>query len=368
MANVDVVIIGAGLTGSMTARSLAARDQSVVVLEAREPGHSGGSSHGSSRGYRRGQTTEKFGVMADHAYRLWRGLEVEAGASLLRMTGALDFGNDREPDRLLTTFQHDGVHAELFDPAAAGRRWPQLRFPTSVVFHPAAGILDPEAAIRAALDSAARRGAEIRTNTEVTSIEPIGSSALVHTASTTYRARHVVIAAGPWLPGFLESSVTGHLEPRLTVSRQSVFHFPTRDGSDDWPLIICKHDGRQFYALPSGRDTGDTATIKIGLHDLGPRATPDVPGSPDPAALRHIQDFVRAYVPGLHPEPVRADTCFYTSTSDENFLIDRSGPVTVASPCSGQGAKFAPLVGEMVADIALGNRDPDPAFQVAAVR
>jgi glycine/D-amino acid oxidase-like deaminating enzyme len=70
MANVDVVIIGAGLTGSMTARSLAARDQSVVVLEAREPGHSGGSSHGSSRGYRRGQTTEKFGVMADHAYRL----------------------------------------------------------------------------------------------------------------------------------------------------------------------------------------------------------------------------------------------------------------------------------------------------------
>jgi sarcosine oxidase len=81
--------------------------------------------------------------------------------------------------------------------------------------------------------------------------------------------------------------------------------------------------------------------------------------------LRHIKDFVREYVPGLHPEPVRADTCFYTSTSDENFLIDRSGPVTVASPCSGQGAKFAPLVGEMVADIALGRRDPDLAFQMA---
>jgi monomeric sarcosine oxidase len=366
MTNIDVVIIGAGLTGSMTARSLAARDQSVIVLEARKLGHSAGSSHGSSRGYRRGQTTEKYSVMADQAYRLWRGLEVESGTSLLRMTGALDFGNDRKPDQLVTTFQHSGVHAELFDAAAAERRWPQLRFPTSVVFQSAAGVIDPEEAIRSALESAARRGAEIRTNTEVTSIEPTGSSALVHAAGATYRARRVVIAAGPWLPAFLESSVTGHRKPRLTVSRQSVFHFPTQDGSDDWPLIICKHDGRQFYALPSGRDTGDTGTIKIGLHDLGPSTTPDVPGSPDPAALRHIRDFVREYVPGLHPEPVRADTCFYTSTPDENFLLDRSGPVTVASPCSGQGAKFAPLVGEMVADIALGNRDPDPAFQVAA--
>jgi monomeric sarcosine oxidase len=366
MTDTDVVIIGAGLTGSMTARSLAARDQSVVVLEARGLGHSAGSSHGSSRGYRRGQTTEKYNLMADQAYRLWRGLEVESGTPLLRMTGALDFGNDRKPDQLVTTFQHSGVHAELFDPAAAERRWPQLRFPTSVVFHSEAGVIDPEAAVRAALESATRRGAEIRTSTEVTSIEPDGSSVLVHAAGATYRARHVVIAAGPWLPAFLESSVTGHLKPRLTVTRQSVFHFPTRDGSDHWPLIICKHDGRQFYALPSGRDTGGTATIKIGLHDLGPSTTPDVPGSPDPATLQHIQDFVREYVPGLDPEPVRGDTCFYTSTTDENFLLDRSGPITVASPCSGQGAKFAPLVGEIVADIALGRRDPDPAFQMAA--
>jgi monomeric sarcosine oxidase len=366
VTNIDAVVIGAGLTGSMTARSLAARDQSVVVLEARELGHSAGSSHGSSRGYRRGQTTQMYSIMADRAYRLWRGLEVESGTPLLRMTGALDFGNDRNPDQLVTTFQHSGVPAELFDSAAAERRWPQLRFPTSAVFHSEAGVIDPERAVRAALESAARRGAEIRTNTEVTSIEPADSSALVHACGATYRARHVVIAAGPWLPAFLESTVTGHLKPRLTVSRQSVFHFRARNGSDDWPLIICKHDGRQFYALPSGRDTGDTATIKIGMHDLGPTASPDVPGVPDPATLQHIQDFVREFVPGLHPEPVRGDTCFYTSTDDENFLLDRAGPVTVASPCSGQGAKFAPLVGEMVADVALDRRAPDPAFRVAA--
>jgi sarcosine oxidase len=131
----DVVVIGAGLTGSMAAPSIAARGRSVLVLEAHEPGHSGGSSHGSSRGFRRGQTSPRLAGMAARSLDLWRGLESESGEELLRLTGAIDFGVDRRPRELQRTFREVGVEAELLTAEEAGRRWPQLDFPTEVVHH-----------------------------------------------------------------------------------------------------------------------------------------------------------------------------------------------------------------------------------------
>lgn len=365
MNEFDVVVIGAGLTGSMTARALAQRGSSVLVLEARELGHAAGSSHGSSRGYRRGQSNPKLAEMAARSYHLWRELEEESGSNLLRLTGAIDFGTDRRPVELHATFIASGVKAELLSPSEAEERWPQMRFPTEVVYHADAGILDPEAAIRAALDIARFKGAIVRTGTPVQRITREGASVLVHTADNTYRAGHVVAAMGPWLPGFLKENNTGLPAPQLSTLRQSVFHFPTRDGSDDWPVVICKQD-RQFYAVPSGADTGTTPTIKVGMHDGGTETSPDAPGGPDPEVLENILGFVRKWAPGLHDEPVRADTCFYTSTPDESFVLDRADAITLASPCSGQGAKFAPLVGNMIADLALGMAEPDPAFRIAA--
>ena len=60
-------------------------------------------------------------------------------------------------------------------------------------------------------------------------------------------------------------------------------------------------------------------------------------------------------------------TCLYTWTANEDFILDRgSGPFVVASPCSGHGAKFAPLLGEIIADLAAGKPPPDPRFTLAA--
>jgi monomeric sarcosine oxidase len=361
----DVVVIGAGLTGSMVARSIAARGRSVLVLEAYEPGHAGGSSHGSSRGFRRGQTSSRLAGMAARSLDLWRDLESDSGEELLRLTGAIDFGVDRRPRDLVRTFREMGVEAELLTAEEAGHRWPQLDFPTEVVHHAEAGVLNPATAIRAALQLASRDGAVVKTGTEVTAVAGSDGDLAVRAADTEYRAGHVVVAVGPWLPRFLAGGRVPFPAPSVTVSSQSVYHFETVDGSDDWPLIIAKHGG-QHYAIPSGSDTGGIPTIKIGLHDLGRRLGPgQVPG-PDLDALRAIQNFVRAFVPDLRPDPVRADTCFYTSTADEAFVLDRLDGVTLASPCSGQGAKFAPLVGEIVAGLALHETRPDPAFSIAS--
>ena len=60
-------------------------------------------------------------------------------------------------------------------------------------------------------------------------------------------------------------------------------------------------------------------------------------------------------------------TCLYTSTANEDFIFDRYGPFVV-SPCSGHGAKFAPLTGEIAADLACGGAPPEHRFTLAAHR
>ena len=58
--------------------------------------------------------------------------------------------------------------------------------------------------------------------------------------------------------------------------------------------------------------------------------------------------------PDADPAPHLTETCFYTNTSDESFVLERHGPVVVGSPCSGHGFKFAPLIGERLAHLVLG--------------
>ena len=59
----------------------------------------------------------------------------------------------------------------------------------------------------------------------------------------------------------------------------------------------------------------------------------------------------------------RAQVCLYTNSSDRHFIIDRDGPVTYASACSGHGFKFASAIGEILADLTMtGHSSLDIGF------
>ena len=61
-------------------------------------------------------------------------------------------------------------------------------------------------------------------------------------------------------------------------------------------------------------------------------------------------------------------TCLYTLTADHDFLVDRVGPLTVAAGFSGHGFKFAPAIGELVADLVLGRRGTPERFALGRPR
>lgn len=372
-ARADLIIVGAGLAGAAAARSAAARGASVVVLEQFAPGHRNGSSHGSARIFRRAYPDPRYVRLTGQAGELWQELEAAAGETLLTMTGAIDFGAVRDPAALHAVLTGCGVPAELMPPREASRRWPQFDFTGTelILFHPNAGVLDPDRAIAALLRLATADGADVRFGTRVTGLAAGGDGAVVRAGAESFTAPAVVVAAGAWIAPLLDGLVR---LPPLTVTKQAVFHFrpaqaltaPSAPAGLPWPVFIAA-DGADFcYGLPAGRDGGVPGAIKVGEHHPGTVTT--AAGRDfrvDAAARARVAGFARRRLPGLDPDPVNEATCLYTWTANEDFVLDRQGPFVLASPCSGHGAKFAPLLGEIIADLAAGKPSPDPRFTLA---
>jgi sarcosine oxidase len=78
-----------------------------------------------------------------------------------------------------------------------------------------------------------------------------------------------------------------------------------------------------------------------------------VPGEPEPELIERIAKWARDTYRLAGPEPAAAETCMYTTTPDQTFVLERRGRIVVGSPCSGHGFKFAPAIGERLADLAV---------------
>jgi monomeric sarcosine oxidase len=355
---VDVAVVGAGLMGSATAWQLTRRGVSVALIEQFEPGHPHGSSHGTERIIRRVYADPFYVRLTGRAFDAWAQAEDDTGAALLRTTGGIDTGSERDPAGLAQLLGAEDVPCELLSAGDAEARWPGMLFDGPVLFHPQAGTVDAAAATAAWVSRAGERGAQVLPRTRVRAVQSTVEGVLVHTDGPTVAARTVVVAAGAWLA---ELGLPLPLPP-LRVTQQQVFHFRHRDPAATWPTLVHKTDV-QIFGMPSGTDGGPEPAFKIGQHDGGvPTTASTRDGVVDPACRERLVRHVTERLPGLHPEPVAEATCLYTTTPDKDFVLDRVGPVVIASPCSGHGAKFAPLIGEMAADLALGTAQAHPRF------
>jgi monomeric sarcosine oxidase len=353
----DVAIVGAGLAGAAAARELAGRGHSVLVLEQYSVGHDGGSSHGSSRIYRRAYLDPVYVALTGRADDEWVRLEEEAGVTLRTRTGGLDAGPDR-PHRIHDVLRANGVDAALLEAGQVAERWPGITMDGPACFHPGAGHLDADLTVTTLLDLAAKDGAQLREQTPMTRIEPVADGLLVHTDSASDRVGTVVVAAGAWLPELLGGLGVSPQLPPVQVRQVEVFHHRHLDPAAFWPTLV-HQDAIEVYGLASGRDGGPQPAYKIGQFDSDSTTTASArDGEIDDRSRRVARSFVEQHLPGLDPEPLAEKSCLFTMTSDEDFVLDRAdargGNVVIASPCSGHGAKFAPLTGVLVADLVEG--------------
>jgi sarcosine oxidase len=355
----DVIVVGLGAMGSAAAWQLARRGRRVLGFDRFSPPHALGSSHGRTRIIREAYFEHPGYVpLLRRAYECWDDLARESGRRLFEPTGGLMAGPEGgtlvEGARR-SALEH-GLPHEMLTTAEIGRRFPAFAPPEGVVglYEPRAGMLFPEACVEAALDRARSHGASLRSDEPVLSWRADGEGVAVVTASGTHRAERLILSAGAWMPSLL-----GARGRALTVERQLMHWFePARNPEmfrpDRCPVAVWEDaGGTVFYTLP---DAGDG--LKAGIHHDGQTVDPDrvgrEPTAEDESAIRRL---LERYMPAAAGGLRDARVCLYTNTADHHFVVDTHPDhpqVIVASPCSGHGFKFAPVIGEILADLVQG--------------
>ena len=323
-----VAVVGAGIMGSATAYALARDGHDVVLYEQFEVGHTRGSSHGRSRIVRLACPEIEFVELAVESFAGWRELEREAGLELLELNGLLELVEE-EAQGSSAALDAAGAEYELLTPEAARTRWP-VGVPDgwSALFQPEAGIVRADLAHRAFVDRALARGAQLRENTRIDSLEDLAADA-------------VVLTAGPWVLRFFP-------DLPVKVTRETVAYF-RREG-EPLPSVVQLDPVTRGHALYSLHDP--VHGLKAGAHHAGVVTDPDEDGAPEPALVERVAEWVSRTYPDADPDPVGAETCIYTTTADEGFILERRGRIVIGSPCSGHGFKFAPAIGTRLAVMA----------------
>ena len=324
----DIVVVGAGIMGVATARALAQAGRGVVLIDQFEAGHARGSSHGASRIFRLSYPDQRYVRLAQGALQSWRELEAECGEQLIvpdraRSTSARSRSRTLAPSR-------PAASATSCSPARRSRRGGRSPPTPSepALFQPDGGTTLADRAYQAMLAAAVDAGAVFLDRLRVTGIEPVRGAVRVTTEADEYTARACVVAAGAWASGLLAGA---EIELPVIPTRETVAYFRHPDPLDVPPVIDDAVPGRaEERAAPARSDLLRAAGARRRDQGRAPsRRAAGRPGRARLARRRRSSAGPSAWAarrfPGLDPEPVLAETCLYTSTADEAFVLERHG-------------------------------------------
>jgi sarcosine oxidase len=358
MSEYDVIVLGLGGIGSGAAYWLAKRGARVLGIEQFELGHVRGASHDHSRIIRLSYFTPAYVRLAKEAYAAWDALEGDVGEQLVFKTGGLDI-RPREGAIPLEPYA-DSMHAcnvpfERLDADEIRKRWPVWRIDDSIhgLFQPDGGIVAAMRATAAHQQAARGFGATLLDRTPVTAVRAHGDEIEVEAGGESYRAGHLVIAAGPW-----SARALAHFDRRLPleVTKEQVIYFKARDLASftfgSFPIWIWMDDP-SFYGFPV---FGESGAVKI---------TQDAGGQPVDAQTRGFEEdveitgrvraFLEQYLPGALGPTQLVKTCLYTLPPDRDFVIDTlpGHPNVSIAIGAGHAFKFASVIGRILSELAL---------------
>ncbi len=356
-ATLEVIVVGLGAMGSAATYHLARRGARVLGIDMFQRGHDRGSSHREHRMIRNSSfQLDGYVPLADRAFTLWHALEAHAGHRLLHRTGEIWLVHDEG---------NTGYRAGIEDSLARGfrvvlgedelaERFPGVRLGDGMtaLYEADTGFLRCEAGIFSHVEQARQLGATIRLNEEVTRWSPDGARVLVETRHGVYSADRLILTASPWSEEHLRDL---HL-PMQVERRINGFFRPNRPdlwsverGAPDFLLDVPEGSS---YGMPAVGDIG----VKIGLSAGEATTARTICRTIDDAEIALLRAVLDRYFPGASGPESRRMTCMCTYTLDGEFIIDRHPvheQVSVACGFSGRGYKFAPVVGEILSDLAL---------------
>ena len=356
--------------GSCALEVLARRGRRVLGVDRFDPPHALGSSHGGSRVIRLSYFEHpNYVPLLRRAYEGFDRLSRDGGERLRHETGMVvggASGNAVCAGMLRSAREHD-LQVEAIDGRELVRRFPQFSVPANweVVAERRGGFVRPEATIRVALEQAARAGARIERSTPVRRWGADARGVWVETASGRAEADALVLSGGAWMPELM-----GGVGPRLEPTRETIVWIDDRNDrawtASAMPVwLFDRGELPAVYGIPAFDGMGSPRGMKVGLHGRGPKVRPEqISEQPSESSISETVVAAAERLVGADGRKVTgAKHCLYTMSPDTDFVVGlhpRHSNVAIAGGFSGHGFKFAPVIGEVLADLATTGRTQHP--------
>lgn len=353
----DVIVAGVGGMGSSALFQLAHAGLRVCGIEQFQPAHDRGSTHGDSRIVRKAYFLDPSYVPLMHrSYELMAELEHRRKMKLFHNVGLISAGVLGSPFHLgmEKCFATHSLPHETWTVDEARRHYPHFRLPEdSVVYYdPSGGFGNPEAFVRAQVQSALEEGAVLLTGERMLSWHANVGGVEVRTANRILWADKLVLTTGAWIiPELVKLGVSMTLKRKVQVWYKVTNIEPFRP--EVCPVFILKNRGGDFYGFP----TLDGQTVKAAETSGGTKLSSanDQHGELLQSDHENLTRFMHNTFGELAGQPLAHKECLQTFTDDQHFIIDVH-PVTsrviLCSPCSGHGFKFIPVIGELLWQLA----------------
>ena len=349
--------------GLATARAIRKNSNlDVLILDRYGIGSDYCSSNDVNRVFRYSYgNDELYTKMAVESLSLWRELEKDSRQKLLIQSGLLllqgeDENSNGFNEASHTTLLRMKLGAQRLDKEELKRRFPQFRA-EKAFFDPHGGVLLASSALQTLYSSTTAQGVtfrEERARKIVTGDHP-------HVTTDSHREiefRKLIVTVGTWT----NSLRTDRVVP-VNPTRQQLIYFYPGDRIEQFRPGTCPvFFTDNHYGLPAaGIDA-----VKVSPKELTETVNPEVANrSVDGKQISGCREACRKFVPGIADgEIARTKVCIYDMTENSDFVLDRdpeSHDIVYGYGFSGHGFKFAPFIGQLLAELALDMR---PSFDL----
>ena len=363
-----VIVVGAGVNGVTAAIELKKRGHGVILVDPGPLPHPLAASTDISKAVRAAYgADEDYADLAERSIKLWRKWNEEFAIELYHEVGVMFVrqGEMKPGDFEYESFkilQRRGHKVERMNSAQLWRRFPAWN---PELFRD--GLLEVEAGYA----ESGRAVATLVQRAESIGVELRSSSRFAHLDEHDHRVKGIVLHNGERIAGDCVVMAVGAWTPYLLpftkkffrASGQPVFHLkpprPDLFTPERFPVFGADITATGYYGFPLNRD----GVVKIANHGPGREMSPE---SPQRAVTSEEEENLHKFLSWAFPELadapiVHTRLCMYCETHDGNFWIapdpGRDGLVIATGDC-GHGFKFAPVLGEIIADAVDGKSNP----------
>ena len=364
----SVVVVGAGINGVTAAIELKKRGHKVILLDPGPLPHPLAASTDISKAVRTAYgADEEYAALAERSIPLWREWNRQFETELYHEIGFLFLRQQQmQPGDFefesLRVLEQEGRKVERIDSATLRERFPAWKAEhyRDGFFERQAGYVESGRVVALLIERAKSLGVELREGNQFTGLDEGDGrvKGVLFDNGQRISGDLVVMAVGAWTPYVLPFT-----RKFFRATGQPVFHLKPRQpelfAPERFPVFGADISTTGYYGFPLSRD----GVVKIANHGPGREMSPESPErAVTPQEEKDLREFLSWTFPTLTDAPiVYKRICLYCDTRDGHFWIapdpERPGLV-VATGDSGHGFKFAPVLGEIVADAVEGKSNP----------